>query len=54
MANSIVTGKVNNHAKPILTTVDCKFLTPPVATIVPATPDDNTWVVPDGQSHPGR
>ena len=47
---SMVTGKVNTHAIIILVIVPfCKFFTPFAATILPAIPLDNTWVVDTGK-----
>ncbi len=48
-ARSMVTGKVSTHADRIFRMVPtCRFRRPPCATIVPATPDDKTWVVLTG------
>ena len=46
----IVAGSVKTHAKTILVIVPfCKFFVPFEATMAPATPDDNTWVVETGK-----
>ncbi len=47
--NTIVTGKVISQATRIFLTVFIlRFFKPFVATIEPATPEDNTWVVLTG------
>src|SRR5687768_11720302 len=48
--NTTVTGKVSNHAIAIdLMVFFCRFLIPLLATMEPAIPDDNTWVVLTGR-----
>ena len=45
----IVAGKVSNQANAIVLIVPfCKFFNPFFATIDPAIPDDNMWVVDTG------
>ena len=45
----MVTGSVTSQAKPIFLMVfPCKFFNPSSATIVPAIPELNTWVVLTG------
>lgn len=46
----IVAGRVSTHAHAMAVMVFLRrLLTPPEATIVPAIPDDNTWVVLTGK-----
>ena len=46
----MVAGKVNNQASKIFRTVSfLRFFTPLLATILPAIPDERTWVVLTGK-----
>lgn len=50
MAKVMDTGKVSTHANPIfLSVLLFRFSFPPDATIAPAIPLDNTWVVLTGK-----
>ena len=49
--SSIAAGRVSTQASAMLPTVD-HCMPEPLATIVPATPDDSTWVVDTGRPKP--